>query len=120
MTDTPVTKLDSVERLTEKYISTVSTKDSFSFLNFGSETQRLGFINRPYIQQEMKILRAALTEMWDLSRREALREAAIWLEKMAEVTIDPIKAQAYLTGALGVRNEKPWERLAVEEGTKHE
>jgi hypothetical protein len=116
MTDTPVTKLDSVERLTEKYISTVSTKDSFSFLNFGSETQRLGFINRPYIQHEMKILRAALTEMWDLSRREALREAAEMVKSITPVPVAWCNDDHIRPTVAKIAEEL--ERLAVEEGTR--
>jgi hypothetical protein len=51
MTDTPVTKLDSVERLTEKYCTPKITV-------YGVRT---------YATREQ--LAAALAEMWDLSQR---------------------------------------------------
>jgi hypothetical protein len=64
MTDTPVTKLDSVERLTEKYCTPKITV-------YGGGT---------YATREQ--LTAALTEMWDLSRREGT-----WVRGWREVLL---------------------------------
>jgi hypothetical protein len=82
---TPVTKLDSVERLTER----IDREWLYGVLS----------------TLQLKMIRAALTEMWDLSRREALQEAA----KVA-------KGLSYVSTAGDI--VEALERLAVEEGTK--
>jgi hypothetical protein len=92
---TPVTKLDSVERLA---------------LDF---ELKIGLHLAPF---ERELLRAALTEMRDLSRREALREAAktigstIFFRAIDEVETDCYRLLQQIVAHL--------ERLAVEEGTK--
>jgi hypothetical protein len=87
MTDTPVTKLDSVERLKEKYLTMKWSGGREIWAANGNE------------------LRAALTEMWDVSRREALREAAKVAKELSFVSTAGDIVEAI-------------ERLAVEEGTK--
>jgi hypothetical protein len=95
MTDTPVTKLDSLERLVEEYATQIGGLISGDMSNGKSIDA---------------ILLAAFTEMWDLSRREALREAAgiVWKwhssDPMAAFKAEHIVADL--------------ERLAVDEGTK--
>jgi hypothetical protein len=66
--DTPVTKLDSVERLVEKSVESISDVGNLS-MEWGTDTD----------DEVAGIVRAALTEMWDLSRREALREAEYYI-----------------------------------------
>jgi hypothetical protein len=96
MTDTPVTKLDSVERLTER----IDREWLYGVLS----------------TLQLKMIRAALTEMRDLSRREALREAAktigstIFFRAIDEVETDCYRLLQQIVAHL--------ERLAVEEGTK--
>jgi hypothetical protein len=86
VTDTPVTKLDSVERLTEKYA--------------------IGW--HPDCVRDF---RAALADMWDLSRREALREAAgVVGEWQSSDPMAALKAEHIVADL---------ERLAVEEGKNH-
>jgi hypothetical protein len=107
MTDTPVTKLESVEKLAQQY-------------NFNRIS-----------------LRAALTEMWDLSRREALREVVGVLrplfgkenpqqlaENFQELAPDsglgnPARKYPLTTTDVAIVNAADFlERLAVEEGTR--
>jgi hypothetical protein len=107
VTDTPVTKLDSVERLAEQY---------------SSEMYGVTVVTVPGC-------RAALTEMWDLSRREALREAAAMVRGIEQEYIDNSKAcdaagatysgTCDVHGALACREiADKVGRLAVEKGTK--
>jgi hypothetical protein len=108
MTDTPVTKLDSVERL----------KDEFQRKFIAGEYT--------YVSDLVEL---ALTEMWDLSRREALREAAAMVRGIEQEYIDNSKAcdaagatysgTCDVHGALACREiADKVERLAVEEGTR--
>jgi hypothetical protein len=103
MTDTPVTKLDSVERLREKYAL------AWEEANFQSCPFRM-------------TLGAALTEMWDLSRREALREAAEIADKKAAQHLRGDDGKPHFDrtdlGCLASSISVAIGRLAVEEGTK--
>jgi hypothetical protein len=109
-------KLDSVERLTEKY----ETRISGLFNGDLSNGKSIGVI-----------VRAALTEMWDLSRREALREAAEICRILESQNEDYRAKRPYLpdreklemvereVAYSVVRGElERLGRLAVEEGTK--
>jgi hypothetical protein len=103
MTDTPVTKLDSVERLTVELANEL-------------------FIEPTELQIDP--IRAALTEMWDLSRREAVKEVlhnqSLWSEHGKEcvcLTENDADGNSLLPCSFA-QTMIELERLAVEEGTR--
>jgi hypothetical protein len=115
-------KLDSVERLAKKWVTIESEPrggdgpfgwggDAYhvSFGNFVAETLLDKTRANGIAKFIRKQLRAALTEMWDLSRREALREAAKVIFESNEYNHDVHSRREQAEVLL---------RLAVEEGTK--
>jgi hypothetical protein len=103
---------ERVEKLVEKYAATVSNSQTFQFLTFDNEDRRRVFLNSPVVQNEMRVLRAALQE----ARREALKEAAAIVLTYKVMYHAPNGVEEYNGGIYTISQELG--RLAGEEGTK--